>query len=75
MRYGKYNSVFPYRTFSKNSVCNSVSYFLSKSNRTVIPYRGNPLRPSEQTRVENSFEKSCFHIRFEEIFYHNSFEL
>ena len=40
VRYGKYNTVFPYRTFSKNSVRNSVSYFLPKSNRTVVtPWR------------------------------------
>ena len=35
VRYEKYNTVFSYRTFSKNFVRNSVSYFLPKSNRTV----------------------------------------
>ena len=35
VRYGKYYTVFPYRTFSKNSVRNSISYFFPKSNRTV----------------------------------------
>ena len=39
VRYGKYNTVFSYRTYSKNSVRNSVSYFFPKSNRTVIPNR------------------------------------
>ena len=39
VRYGKYNTAFPYRTFSKNSIRNSVSYFLPKFNRNSVPNR------------------------------------